>query len=159
MCGKPGYSTENTPSKKTSLRWGDDCPNISLAETNLSTARSLSSSSSIVAKSVVISFKGKNRNIIFISRIMLGIIYKYSIIFKMIRIIGFIGFYFSYWWIYYLRKQTREPPQWSRYLCYSWSNNHKNILQRNFLHIIFCGKWMIATSFNKNIFLIFLLLH
>lgn len=25
MCGKPGYSTENTPSKKTSLRWGDDC--------------------------------------------------------------------------------------------------------------------------------------
>ena len=26
MCtGSLGYSTENTPSKKTSLRWGDDC--------------------------------------------------------------------------------------------------------------------------------------
>ena len=59
MCGKPGYSTENTPSKKTSLRWGDDCPNISLAETNLLAARSFTSSSSIVAKSVVTSFKGK----------------------------------------------------------------------------------------------------
>ena len=59
MCGKPGYSTENTPSKKTSLRWGDDCPNISLAETNLLEARTLSSSSSIVAKSIVTSFKGR----------------------------------------------------------------------------------------------------
>ena len=59
MCGKPGYSTENTPSKKTSLRWGDDCQNISLAETNLLAARSFTSSSSIVAKSVVTSFKGK----------------------------------------------------------------------------------------------------
>ena len=61
MCGKPGYSTENTPSKKTSLRWGDDCPNISLADTNSLAA--ISSSSSFVAKFVVISFKGKkNRN-------------------------------------------------------------------------------------------------
>ena len=64
MCGKPGYSTENTPSKKTSLRWGDDCPNIALADIDLRTAISLPSSSSIVAKSVVISFKGmKNKKI------------------------------------------------------------------------------------------------
>ena len=64
MCGKPGYSTENTPSKKTSLRWGDDCPNIALADIDLRTAISLPSSSSIVAKSVVISFKGmKNKKL------------------------------------------------------------------------------------------------
>lgn len=25
-----GYTTENTPSKKTSLRWGDDCPEVGL---------------------------------------------------------------------------------------------------------------------------------
>ena len=31
MCGKPAYDTENTPSKRTSLRWGDDCPNIARA--------------------------------------------------------------------------------------------------------------------------------
>lgn len=53
MCGKPGYSTENTPSKKTSLRWGDDCPNIALADPNPVPARLYSLSSSIVAKSSV----------------------------------------------------------------------------------------------------------
>ena len=58
MCGKPGYSTENTPSKKTSLRWGDDCPNIALADPNEIAARLTSFSSSIVAKSVSDHLKG-----------------------------------------------------------------------------------------------------
>ena len=59
MCGKPGYSTENTPSKRTSLRWGDDCPNIALADPNALAARLTSLSSSIVAKSVANHLKGK----------------------------------------------------------------------------------------------------
>ena len=87
MCGKPGYSTENTPSKKTSLRWGDDCPNISLADANSLAA--ISSSSSFVAKSVVISFKGKkNRNRV---SLLNYIIYKLC---KSICIIDNIGFIF-----------------------------------------------------------------
>ena len=87
MCGKPGYSTENTPSKKTSLRWGDDCPNISLADTNSLAAKSLSSS--FVAKSVVISFKGKKnkKRVSFLNYI----IYKLC---KSICIIDNIGFIF-----------------------------------------------------------------
>ena len=89
MCGKPGYSTENTPSKKTSLRWGDDCPNISLADTNSLAA--ISSSSSFVAKSVVISFKGKkNRNRV---SLLNYIIYKLC---KSICIIDNIGFIFFF---------------------------------------------------------------
>ena len=60
MCGKPGYSTANTPSKKTSLRWGDDCPNIALADPKNPVASRLSTlSSSIVAKSVTDHLKGK----------------------------------------------------------------------------------------------------
>ena len=60
MCGKPGYSTENTPSKRTSLRWGDDCPNTALADPKSIAARTTCLPSSIVAKSVTAPFKGKN---------------------------------------------------------------------------------------------------
>ena len=79
MCGKPGYSTENTPSKKTSLRWGDDCPNISLADKYSLTAKP--SSSSFVAKSVVISFKGKkNKKLVSLS--WLEITEQISLVFR-----------------------------------------------------------------------------
>ena len=61
MCGKPGYSTANTPSKRTSLRWGDDCPNKALAiDPNLIPAIFHSLSSSIVAKSRYTPIVGNN---------------------------------------------------------------------------------------------------
>ena len=71
MPGKPGYSTANTPSKRTSLRWGDDCPNIVLAGPYLTAAAtpSYSLGSSIVAKFVDTACQGIQSYII--SRLML----------------------------------------------------------------------------------------
>ena len=116
MCGKPGYSTENTPSKKTSLRWGDDCPNISLADTNFLAA--ISSSSSFVAKSVVISFKGKKyrNHLILLNYIQINFSNPSALLIILVL-------FFSYSWSHHLPEQTRESPQWIRYLCYKYSNN------------------------------------
>ena len=133
MCGKPGYSTENTPSKKTSLRWGDDCPNISLADTNSLAA--ISSSSSFVAKFVVISFKGKkNRNRV--SQLSY-IIYKLC---KSICIIDNIGFIFFHSDVHIGRTISLNRQENRRNGFDIFASNtaiiNKNFHQGSFLHLM-----------------------